>query len=32
MPDELDAIQDRMEKEDELRKKYTPKPILLNSL
>ena len=27
MPDELDAIQDRMEQEEELRRKYTPKPI-----
>ena len=27
MPDEFDAIQDRMEQEEELRRKYTPKPV-----
>lgn len=32
MPDELDAIQDRMEQEEELRKKYTPKPPVLKSV
>ena len=26
MPDELDNIQDRLEKDEELRRKYTPKP------
>lgn len=25
-PDELDIIQDRLEKDEELRRKYTPKP------
>ena len=32
MPDELDAIQDRMEQEEELRKKYTPKPVVIKSI
>ncbi len=32
MPDELDQIQERMEKEDELRKKYAPKPVTIKSI
>jgi len=31
MPDELDQIQERMERDEELRKKYTPKPIAIKS-
>lgn len=32
MPDEFDQIQERMEKEEELRRKYTPKPVTLKSI
>lgn len=32
MPDEFDLIQERMEKEEELRKKYTPKPIEIKGI
>lgn len=32
MPDELDQIQERMERDEELRKKYTPKPIEIKSI
>lgn len=32
MPDEFDQIQERMEKEEELRRKYTPKPINIKSI
>lgn len=32
MPDEFDAIQDRMEQEEELRRKYTPKPVEIISI
>ena len=32
MPDEFDQIQERMEKEEELRRKYTPKPIDIKSI
>lgn len=31
MPDELDLIQERMERDEELRKKYTPKPASIKS-
>jgi hypothetical protein len=31
MPDEIDQIQDRMERDEELRRKYTPKPPTLKS-
>jgi hypothetical protein len=32
VPDELDQIQERMEQEEELRRKYTPKPIAIKSI
>ena len=32
MPDELDQIQDRMEQEEELRRKYTPKPVEIKAI
>jgi hypothetical protein len=32
MPDEFDRVQDRMEQEEELRKKYTPKPVEIKSI
>lgn len=32
MPDELDQIQERMERDEELRKKYTPKTIAIKSI
>jgi hypothetical protein len=31
MPDEFDQVQDRMERDEELRKKYTPKPAEIRS-
>jgi hypothetical protein len=32
MPDEFDAIQERMEQEEELRRKYAPKPVTIKSI
>jgi hypothetical protein len=31
MPDEIDLIQERMERDEEMRRKYTPKPATIKS-